>query len=138
MDMSSSPDFNSAVNNLLQIKSTTSLVKTTAQEIIKDAQKNGTITKNSPDYNEEMDYNSDGEITISEKLRYYTEQTAQQITEKLQTPNNDLSNLTQKDYESVGMSGYYQAQMNLNFSKAITAYARLNQSSKVNNFTIKV
>ena len=92
MDMSSSPDFNSAVNNLLQIKSTTSLVKTTAQEMIKDAQKNGTITKNSPDYNEEMDYNSDGEITISEKLRYYTEQTAQQITEKLQTPNNDLSN----------------------------------------------
>ena len=138
MDMSSSTDFNSAVNNLLKVNSTASLAKTTAQEMIKDAQKYGTITKDSPDYKEEMDYNSDGEITISEKLRYYTEQTAQQITEKLQTPNKDLSNLTQKDYESVGMSGYYQAQMNLNFSKALTAYARLNQNSSYNNFTIKV
>ena len=37
MDMSSQTDFNSAVNNLLKMNSTTSLVKTTAQEMIKDA-----------------------------------------------------------------------------------------------------
>ncbi len=138
MDMSSQTDFNSAVNNLLKMNSTTSLVKTTAQEMIKDAKKYGTITKDSPDYDKEMDYNKDGEISISEKLRYYTEKTAKQITEKLQTPKKSLSELTKSDYDKAGMSGYYEAQMNLKFSKAITAYARLNQSSNYNNFTIKV
>lgn len=142
MDMSSTSLNNGAINNLLNMKSTVSLVKNTAQEMIKDAQKSGggVIKKGDSQYKEEMDYNRDDEITISEKLRYYAEQTAQSLRDNgsnLQVKS--LSQMTKSDYEKVGMSGYYDAQRNLQYSKALSAYSYQSlMSKKINNFTISV
>lgn len=141
MDMSSSALNNGAFNNLLNMKSTVSLVKTTAQEMIKDAQKSGAgvIKKGDPQYKEDMDYNNDDEITISEKLRYYTEQTAQSLRENNTSSVKSFSQMTKSDYEKVGMSGYYDAQRNLQYSKALSAYSYQSlMSKKNNNFTISV
>lgn len=139
--MSSSSLNDNAINNLLNMKSTVSLVKTSAQEMIKDAQNSGTsvIKKGDSDYKEEMDYNSDDEITISEKLRYYAEQTAQSIRENNSSSVKSLSQMTKSDYEKVGMGGYYDAQFNLQYSKALSAYSYQNLLNKnFNNFTISV
>ncbi len=142
MDMSSTSLNNGAINNLLNMKSTVSLVKTTAQEMIKDAQKSGggVIKKGDSQYKEEMDYNRDDEITISEKLRYYAEQTAQSLRDNGSNSQvKSLSQMTKSDYEKVGMSGYYDAQRNLQYSKALSAYSYQNlMSKKINNFTISV
>lgn len=139
--LSSSLD-NNTMNNLLTMKSTVSLVKNTAQEMIKDAQKSGTsvIKKGDPQYKEEMDYNNDDEITISEKLRYYAEQTAQSIRNNTNNSSvKSLSQMTKDDYEKVGMSGYYDVQRNLQYLKAISAYSYQNLLGKnFNNFTIAV
>ena len=132
---------NGTINNLLNMKSTVSLVKNTAQEMIKDAQKSGAgiIKKGDPQYKEEMDYNKDDEITISEKLRYYSEQTAQSLRENSNSSVKNLSQMTKSDYEKVGMSGYYDAQRNLQYSKALSAYSYQNLLGKnFNNFTIAV
>ena len=112
MDMSSTSLNNGAINNLLNMKSTVSLVKNTAQEMIKDAQKSGggVIKKGDSQYKEEMDYNRDDEITISEKLRYYAEQTAQSLRDNGSNSQvKSLLQMTKSDYEKVGMSGYYDA-----------------------------
>lgn len=142
MDMSSTSLNNGAINNLLNMKSTVSLVKNTAQEMIKDAQKSGggVIKKGDSQYKEEMDYNRDDEITISEKLRYYAEQTAQSLRDNGSNSQiKSLSQMTKSDYEKVGMSGYYDAQRNLQYSKALSAYSYQNLiSKKINNFTISV
>lgn len=142
MDMSSTSLNNGAINNLLNMKSTVSLVKTTAQEMIKDAQKSGggVIKKGDSQYKEEMDYNRDDEITISEKLRYYAEQTAQSLRDNGSNSQvKSLSQMTKSDYEKVGMSGYYDAQRNLQYSKALSAYSYQSlMSKKNNNFTISV
>lgn len=141
MDMSSTSLNNGAINNLLNMKSMVSLVKNTAQEMIKDAQKSGAgiIKKGDPQYKEDMDYNNDDEITISEKLRYYTEQTAQSLRENNTSSVKSLSQMTKSDYEKVGMSGYYDAQRNLQYSKALSAYSYQSlMSKKINNFTISV
>ena len=128
-----------AINNLLNMKSTVSLVKNTAQEMIKDAQKSGigVIKKGDSQYKKEMDYDKDGEITISEKLRYYTEQTSEALRNS--SSNSSVKGLTKDDYTSVGMSGYYEAQRNLQYSKAISAYSYQHTIGKnYNNFTIAV
>ncbi len=142
MDMSSTSLNNGAINNLLNMKSTVSLVKNTAQEMIKDAQKSGggVIKKGDSQYKEEMDYNRDDEITISEKLRYYAEQTAQSLRDNGSNSQiKSLSQMTKSDYEKVGMSGYYDAQRNLQYSKALSAYSYQSlMSKKINNFTISV
>ena len=142
MDMSSTSLNNGAINNLLNMKSTVSLVKNTAQEMIKDAQKSGggVIKKGDSQYKEEMDYNRDDEITISEKLRYYAEQTAQSLRDNGSISRvKSLAQMTKSDYEKVGMSGYYDAQRNLQYSKALSAYSYQNLiSKKINNFTISV
>lgn len=142
MDMSSTSLNNGAINNLLNMKSTVSLVKNTAQEMIKDAQKSGggVIKKGDSQYKEEMDYNRDDEITISEKLRYYAEQTAQSLRDNGSNSQiKSLSQMTKSDYEKVGMSGYYDAQRNLQYSKALSAYSYQSlMSKKINNFTILV
>lgn len=142
MDMSSTPLNNGAINNLLNMKSMVSLVKNTAQEMIKDAQKSGggVIKKGDSQYKEEMDYNRDDEITISEKLRYYAEQTAQSLRDNGSNSQvKSLLQMTKSDYEKVGMSGYYDAQRNLQYSKALSAYSYQNLiSKKINNFTISV
>lgn len=141
MDMSSTSLNNGAINNLLNMKSMVSLVKNTAQEMIKDAQKSGggVIKKGDPQYKEDMDYNNDDEITISEKLRYYTEQTAQSLRENNTSSVKSFSQMTKSDYEKVGMSGYYDAQRNLQYSKALSAYSYQSlMSKKINNFTISV
>ena len=142
MDMSSTSPNNGAINNLLNMKSMVSLVKNTAQEMIKDAQKSGggVIKKGDSQYKEEMDYNRDDEITISEKLRYYAEQTAQSLRDNGSNSQvKSLSQMTKNDYEKVGMSGYYDAQRNLQYSKALSAYSYQNLiSKKINNFTISV
>lgn len=142
MDMSSTSLNNGAINNLLNMKSTVSLVKNTAQEMIKDAQKSGggVIKKGDSQYKEEMDYNRDDEITISEKLRYYAEQTAQSLRDNGSNSQiKSLSQMTKSDYEKVGMSGYYDAQRNLQYSKARSAYSYQSlMSKKINNFTISV
>lgn len=142
MDMSSTSLNNGAINNLLNMKSTVSLVKNTAQEMIKDAQKlgGGVIKKGDSQYKEEMDYNRDDEITISEKLRYYAEQTAQSLRDNGSNSQvKSLSQMTKSDYEKVGMSGYYDAQRNLQYSKALSAYSYQSLiSKKINNFTISV
>lgn len=142
MDMSSTSLNNGAINNLLNMKSMVSLVKTTAQEMIKDAQKSGggVIKKGDSQYKEEMDYNRDDEITISEKLRYYAEQTAQSLRDNGSNSQiKSLSQMTKSDYEKVGMSGYYDAQRNLQYSKALSAYSYQSlMSKKINNFTISV
>ena len=140
--MSSTSLNNGAINNLLNMKSTVSLVKNTAQEMIKDAQKSGggVIKKGDSQYKEEMDYNRDDEITISEKLRYYAEQTAQSLRDNGSNSQiKSLSQMTKSDYEKVGMSGYYDAQRNLQYSKALSAYSYQSlMSKKINNFTISV
>lgn len=142
MDMSSTSLNNGAINNLLNMKSTVSLVKNTAQEMIKDAQKSGggVIKKGDSQYKEEMDYNRDDEITISEKLRYYAEQTAQSLRDNGSISRvKSLAQMTKSDYEKVGMSGYYDAQRNLQYSKALSAYSYQNLLGKnFNNFTIAV
>lgn len=142
MDMSSTSLNNGAINNLLNMKSMVSLVKNTAQEMIKDAQKSGggVIKKGDSQYKEEMDYNRDDEITISEKLRYYAEQTAQSLRDNVSNSQvKSLSKMTKSDYEKVGMSGYYDAQRNLQYSKALSAYSYQSlMSKKINNFTISV
>ena len=142
MDMSSTSLNNGAINNLLNMKSMVSLVKNTAQEMIKDAQKSGggVIKKGDSQYKEEMDYNRDDEITISEKLRYYAEQTAQSLRDNGSISRvKSLSQMTKSDYEKVGMSGYYDAQRNLQYSKALSAYSYQSlMSKKINNFTISV
>ena len=142
MDMSSTSLNNGAINNLLNMKSTVSLVKNTAQEMIKDAQKSGggVIKKGDSQYKEEMDYNRDDEITISEKLRYYAEQTAQSLRDNGSNSQiKSLSQMTKSDYEKVGMSGYYDAQRNLQYSKALSAYSYQSlMSKKITNFTISV
>ncbi len=142
MDMSSTSLNNGAINNLLNMKSMVSLVKNTAQEMIKDAQKSGggVIKKGDSQYKEEMDYNRDDEITISEKLRYYAEQTAQSLRDNGSNSQvKSLSQMTKSDYEKVGMSGYYDAQRNLQYSKALSAYSYQSlMSKKINNFTISV
>lgn len=142
MDMSSTSLNNGAINNLLNMKSMVSLVKNTAQEMIKDAQKSGggVIKKGDSQYKEEMDYNRDDEITISEKLRYYAEQTAQSLRDNGSNSQvKSLAQMTKSDYEKVGMSGYYDAQRNLQYSKALSAYSYQNLiSKKINNFTISV
>ena len=142
MDMSSTSLNNGAINNLLNMKSMVSLVKNTAQEMIKDAQKSGggVIKKGDSQYKEEMDYNRDDEITISEKLRYYAEQTAQSLRDNGSNSQvKNLSQMTKSDYEKVGMSGYYDAQRNLQYSKALSAYSYQSlMSKKINNFTISV
>ena len=133
MDMSSTSLNNGAINNLLNMKSMVSLVKNTAQEMIKDAQKSGggVIKKGDSQYKEEMDYNRDDEITISEKLRYYAEQTAQSLRDNGSNSQiKSLSQMTKSDYEKVGMSGYYDAQRNLQYSKALSAYSYQNLISK--------
>lgn len=142
MDMSSTSLNNGAINNLLNMKSMVSLVKNTAQEMIKDAQKSGggVIKKGDSQYKEEMDYNRDDEITISEKLRYYAEQTAQSLRDNGSNSQvKSLLQMTKSDYEKVGMSGYYDAQRNLQYSKALSAYSYQNLiSKKINNLTISV
>lgn len=142
MDMSSTSLNNGAINNLLNMKSMISLVKNTAQEMIKDAQKSGggVIKKGDSQYKEEMDYNRDDEITISEKLRYYAEQTAQSLRDNGSNSQvKSLLQMTKSDYEKVGMSGYYDAQRNLQYSKALSAYSYQSlMSKKINNFTISV
>ena len=142
MEMSSTSLNNGAINNLLNMKSMVSLVKNTAQEMIKDAQKSGggVIKKGDSQYKEEMDYNRDDEITISEKLRYYAEQTAQSLRDNGSNSQvKSLAQMTKSDYEKVGMSGYYDAQRNLQYSKALSAYSYQNLiSKKINNFTISV
>ena len=142
MNMSSTSLNNGAINNLLNMKSTVSLVKNTAQEMIKDAQKSGggVIKKGDSQYKKEMDYNRDDEITISEKLRYYAEQTAQSLRDNGSNSQvKSLSQMTKSDYEKVGMSGYYDAQRNLQYSKALSAYSYQSlMSKKINNFTISV
>lgn len=142
MDMSSTSLNNGAINNLLNMKSMVSLVKNTAQEMIKDAQKSGggVIKKGDSQYKEEMDYNRDDEITISEKLRYYAEQTAQSLRDNGSNSQvKSLAQMTKSDYEKVGMSGYYDAQRNLQYSKALSAYSYQSLiSKKINNFTISV
>lgn len=87
-----------------------------------------------------MDYNRDDEITISEKLRYYAEQTAQSLRDNGSNSQiKSLSQMTKSDYETVGMSGYYDAQRNLQYSKALSAYSYQSlMSKKINNFTISV
>lgn len=142
MDMSSTSLNNGAINNLLNMKSMVSLVKNTAQEMIKDAQKSGggVIKKGDSQYKEEMDYNRDDEITISEKLRYYAEQTAQSLRDNGSNSQvKSLLQMTKSDYEKVGMSGYYDAQRNLQYSKALSAYSYQSlMNKKINNFTISV
>lgn len=142
MDMSSTSLNNGAINNLLNMKSTVSLVKNTAQEMIKDAQKSGggVIKKGDSQYKKEMDYNRDDEITISEKLRYYAEQTAQSLRDNGSNSQvKSLSQMTKRDYEKVVMSGYHDAQRNLQYSKALSAYSYQSlMSKKINNFTISV
>lgn len=142
MDMSSTSLNNGAINNLLNMKSTVSLVKNTAQEMIRDAQKSGggVIKKGDSQYKEEMDYNRDDEITISEKLRYYAEQTAQSLRDNGSNSQvKSLAQMTKSDYEKVGMSGYYDAQRNLQYSKALSAYSYQSLLGKnFNNFTIAV
>lgn len=142
MDMSSTSLNNGAINNLLNMKSMVSLVKNTAQEMIKDAQKSGggVIKKGDSQYKEEMDYNRDDEITISEKLRYYAEETAQSLRDNGSNSQvKSLLQMTKSDYEKVGMSGYYDAQRNLQYSKALSAYSYQSlMSKKINNFTISV
>lgn len=142
MDMLSTSLNNGAINNLLNMKSTVSLVRNTAQEMIKDAQKSGggVIKKGDSQYKEEMDYNRDDEITISEKLRYYAEQTAQSLRDNGSNSQvKSLLQMTKSDYEKVGMSGYYDAQRNLQYSKALSAYSYQSlMSKKINNFTISV
>lgn len=128
-----------AINNLLNMKSTVSLVKNTVQEMIKDAQKSGigVIKKGDSQYKKEMDYDKDGEITISEKLRYYTEQTSEALRNS--SSNSSVKGLTKDDYTSVGMSGYYEAQRNLQYSKAVSAYSyQYTIGKNYNNFTIAV
>ena len=87
-----------------------------------------------------MDYNSDDQITISEKLRYYAEQTAQSLRENSNNSSvKSLSDMTKSDYKKVGMSEYYDAQRNLQYSKALSAYSYQNLLGKnFNNFTIAV
>ena len=142
MDMSSTSLNNGAINNLLNMKSMVSLVKNTAQEMIKDAQKSGggVIKKGDSQYKEEMDYNRDDEITISEKIRYHAEQTAQSLRDNGSNSQvKSLLQMTKSDYEKVGMSGYYDAQHNLQYSKALSAYSYQSLMSKIiNNFTISV
>ena len=137
--MSSMSLNDNAINNLLNMKSTVSLVKNTAQEMIKDAQKSGigVIKKGDSQYKKEMDYDKDGEIAISEKLRYYTEQTSEALRNS--SSNSSVKGLTKDDYTSVGMSGYYEAQRNLQYSKVVSAYSYQNTIGKnYNNFTIAV
>ena len=100
-------------------------------------------TEDDYDSVEEMDYDEDGEITISEKLRYYAEQISEKLKEANKTNTNtqtkDISSkLTQADYQSVGMGDYYTAQQALTMSKALSSYTYNILDVNINTFKINV
>lgn len=115
--------FDSAVSKLYTAETVANSQKTT-----KDSTKieNNTATTESNEI-KNIDYNeNNSEKTIAEVLKDYTLKTSEYIKElSSQNSSSNLANkLTKEDYEKAGMSGYYDAQINLNFSKAITNYMR--------------
>lgn len=172
MTSAMSTDLNSSINSLLTMGTTTSLAKNTVSaylesggnpdsavsailsgdtsslektsDVSKAASSASVLsTKEDYDYVEEMDYDEDGEITISEKLRYYAEQISDKIKEanktNINTQTNSISNkLTQADYQKVGMGDYYTAQTALQMSKALSSYTYNILDVNINTFKINV
>lgn len=124
--------FDSAVSKMYTAKTDAFLVKTTIQEVAKNSD-DDTEVKNL--LKKLINYNDDdSEKRISNMLRNYTQQTSnylKEISKNLSSSNNktNFSNLTQKDYENVGMGDYFKAQQNLKYSKALTNYMKNNLSS---------
>lgn len=114
--------FDSAVSKLYTAETVANSQKTT-----KDSTKieNNTATTESDEI-KNIDYNeNNSEKTIAEVLKDYTLKTSEYIKDlSSQKSSNPTNKLTKEDYEKAGMSGYYNAQINLNFSKAITNYMR--------------
>ena len=172
MTSAMSTDLNSSINSLLTMGTTTSLAKNTVSaylesggnpdsavsailsgdtsslektsDVSKAASSASVLsTKEDYDYVEEMDYDEDGEITISEKLRYYAEQISDKIKEanktNINTQTNGISHkLTQADYQKVGMGDYYTAQTALQMSKALSSYTYNILDVNINTFKINV
>lgn len=115
--------FDNAVSKLYTAETVANTQKTT-----KDSTKVKTnTTSTDSDEIKNIDYNeNNSEKTIAEVLKDYTIKTSEYIKElNSQKSSSNLTNkLTKEDYEKAGMSGYYDAQINLNFSKAITNYMR--------------
>ncbi len=124
-----------------------SLEKVSGKEEVSKTSTQGSVlsTKDDYDYVEEMDYNEDGAVTIAEKLRYYTEQISNKLKEANKTKsksnfqsNNIGNKLTQADYQRVGMGDYYNAQMALKMSKALSTYTYSILDVNINTFKINV
>lgn len=137
--------FDSAVSKMYTAKTDAFLVKNTIQEIAKNSDDDTDVRnllKKLINYNDD-----DSEKRISNMLRNYTQQTSnylKEISKNLSTNKNkndfsSFNNLTQKDYDKVGMGDYFKAQQNLKYSKALTNYMKSNLTSFVTNtFSIDV
>ena len=128
--------FDNAVSNVYTANSTAELIKSTIQEAIKLSKENSdtedSIIKT-------VDYNEDNsEKTIADILKDYTLKTSDYIKELGTNRSNTTFKLTKEDYEKVGMSGYYDAQINLNYSKAITNYMKNNFKNPLISSTFSI
>lgn len=123
----------------------TSSLKKVSDEESSSTSSDASVLSTKDDYNyvEEMDYDEDGAVTIAEKLRYYAEQISDKIKETNKTNTNTQQNtigskLTQADYQRVGMGDYYNAQMALQMSKALSTYTYNILDININTFKINV
>ena len=137
---------NDSVSSLYTADSTAKLVKETLKEFF-EANK-GTNVNSSELVKNVLNYNNNDENSkksIADILKNYANDSSEYIKNLASNKSNtNISNkiksfnsLTKSDYEKVGMSGYYEAQANLQLSKAITAYS-LNNSNFAKNSTFKI
>ena len=137
---------NDSVSSLYTADSTAKLVKETLKEFF-EANK-GTNVNSSELVKNVLNYNNNDENSkksIADILKNYANDSSEYIKNLASNKSNtNISNkiksfnsLTKSDYEKAGMSGYYEAQANLQLSKAITAYS-LNNSNFAKSSTFKI
>lgn len=152
-----SSDFNS-ISNILQMNASADLIRTTAKTyaitaplMINTEGSNYANAVNSlanelansiqsTNYNEEMDYDQDGAVSIQEKLQYYSEQVSErfnQINNSSEYPKNfDLRNV---DYSQYEMQGYNNLQAMLQYSAYLRSFQAKNLFTQIaSNLVVRV
>ena len=131
-----------AVSNIYTANSSAKLVKTAVDTYIKSSDSSDNIkeviNKVFNLYDDEDDENESLEFSSADFLREYTKNTSDYI--KSFAEQNKSNNILKKeDYEKAGMVEYYDAQVNLQMSKAISTYSlNKNTQKSFNFFTFKV
>lgn len=127
--MEISSDFNNAITNLITMNSTVSGVKETVESLLAldKSSSSSSSSTSTEDYDESMDYNGDGKVSIDEKIKSYTLKVAEQLTSgSTSTSSSSSSSTTSKEdinaYAKSLVDGYESGQTALNQKLIDAAY----------------